>query len=355
LPAPMGHGLAPVALVAGAGRAEPSSPPPSGSGSVGGTAGLDARTSGATRRGHVPSPRQVALAHLAKDEARVEAAVAFSARTRIVPSNLDPPLAEASTSESAPFYDGCLQGFTGTQVLPCTFGDTSSPRTVLLFGDSHATMWFPALNAIANARHWKLVVWTKATCPPVDVSLFSPDLGREYSECTYWRSEVMARIATLHPMLVALGIAPNYDAPYGIVQNGPEWLAGLSRSIRAVEASGARVVLIGPVPSPGNVVPDCLSAHLYDVAACDVTPGDAHEGPGLVGYDNAGDMAESRAVARAGGTYIDVKPWFCTRATCPVIVDNLLVYRDNSHLTVPYATYLAPVLSDELSLALYRR
>jgi hypothetical protein len=33
-------------------------------------------------------------------------------------------------------------------------------------------------------------------------------------------------------------------------------------------------------------------------------------------------------------------------------VDNLLVYRDNSHITVTYAEYLAPLVRDELDEAL---
>jgi peptidoglycan/LPS O-acetylase OafA/YrhL len=359
LPPLVGRGLAPVASLAESPLLpkSPSSPAAAGADQAGkrAQAGASEGSLGRSFAEKGPSPREVALAHLRADQAAVEAAVARSAALKVVPANLNPPLPDASASEAAPFFDGCLQGFTGTAVLPCTFGDTSAHRTVVLFGDSHATMWFPALDAIANSRHWRLVVWTKATCPPVEVSLFSPDLGREYSECDYWRSEAMARIAALRPMAVVLGIAPNYDAPYGVPEDGPAWLAGLSRAVRAIEATGAKAVLVGPVPSPGSVVPDCLSAHLYDVPVCDVTPRDTHEGPGLVGYDKRGDAAAARAVERAGGSFVDVEPWFCTSATCPVIVGNLLVFRDNSHLTVPYATYLAPVLSDELSLALYPR
>ena len=33
-----------------------------------------------------------------------------------------------------------------------------------------------------------------------------------------------------------------------------------------------------------------------------------------------------------------------------MIVDNLLVFRDNSHITVPYAAYLAPLVNDEVNL-----
>ena len=169
---------------------------------------------------------------------------------------------------------------------------SASATTVVLFGDSHAAMWFPAVDAVANARHWRLVVWTKATCPPVDVTIVSPDLGRTYSECDQWRAEVSSLIVAMHPLLVVLGMSPNYDPLYDITQDGPQWLAGLSRSVTALRSSGARVLVLGPVESPDWVVPDCLSAHLDDVRACNVAPTESHAGPGLVGYDNAAITAE---------------------------------------------------------------
>ena len=292
-------------------------------------------------------------ARLAVDQRQLAITLERSAQMMDVPSNLDPSLTDASSSEPDPFYDGCLLGFTATAVPPCVFGDTTSRTSIVLFGDSHAAMWFPAVDEVANARHWRLVVWTKATCPPVDVTLVSPDLGRTYYECDEWRRNVTSLIYAMHPKLVVLGMAPNYDAPYAITQDGPAWLTGLSRSVSALRSSGARVLVLGPIESPDWVVPDCLSAHLDDVQACNVTPRETHAGPGLVGYDNAGIIAERNAVVRAGGAFVDVKPWFCATSSCPVIVDNLLVFRDNSHMTAQYASYLAPLISDEVNLALH--
>ena len=346
LPASQGHGLAPLAVIGpGEGRSQSAAPGPSPVSAA--SKGASLANSGRAQRATTLTAAQ---ASLASDQRQVAAALERSARMMDVPSNLDPPLADASASEAPPFVDGCLLGFTEVQVAPCVFGDLGSSTTVVLFGDSHAAMWFPAVDAIANAQHWRLVVWTKATCPPVDVTIVSPDLGRTYSECDEWRAEVTSLILAMHPQLVILGIAPNYDALYGITPDDPQWLAGLSDSITTLRSSGARVLMLGPVESPDWVVPDCLSAHLDDVRACNVRPTEGHAGPGLVGYDNADITAEQTAVVRAGGTFVNVKPWFCAAATCPVIVDNLLVFRDNSHITVPYAAYLAPLVNDEINL-----
>jgi hypothetical protein len=57
--------------------------------------------------------------------------------------------------------------------------------------------------------------------------------------------------------------------------------------------------------------------------------------------------APSAAVQRAGGTYLQVIPSICTRSTCAV-VGNLLVYRDDNHLSTSYPAWLAPLLPLEL-------
>jgi SGNH domain (fused to AT3 domains) len=43
---------------------------------------------------------------------------------------------------------------------------------------------------------------------------------------------------------------------------------------------------------------------------------------------------------------------FCTPVRCPVVVGNQLVYRDDNHLTVGYATWLAPVIDAQITLAM---
>jgi peptidoglycan/LPS O-acetylase OafA/YrhL len=332
IPSLSGHGIAPVATLGG-GRPI-------------------AQVLAPKKAKMTPAQRELARAkaRLAADQHKLALVVGRSAATTDVPANLQPPLPEAAGDEPLPYQYGCLLSFPAVTAPPCAFGDVTSGKTVVIFGDSHALQWFPALDKLADARHWRLVVWTKATCPPVEIPLFSPDLGRAYTECSQFLSQTMARIEALHPMLVVLGMAPNYDSPYGVVQDGPQWLADLAKTVSELRSAGAQVLVMGPVESPSTVVPDCLSGHLDDVSYCDVPPTGHREGPGLVGYDNAGQVAEQQAVVHAGGHYVDVKPWFCAAKTCPVIVGNLLVFRDNNHITATYSAFLYPVVADEVDL-----
>jgi hypothetical protein len=88
-------------------------------------------------------------------------------------------------------------------------------------------------------------------------------------------------------------------------------------------------------------VPDCLSAHLGDPRACSRSRTEA--------VQLAGRRRLVARTARArGATVIDPLPWFCTATTCPVIVGNILVYKDQHHITTAYSRLLAPLLAARL-------
>jgi peptidoglycan/LPS O-acetylase OafA/YrhL len=355
VPTVTGHGRAPVAVIqpsVSSGSSVPSvASVPSVSSSAGSSATHPSGTRPSATRPSATLPPVLAAFDAA--QAQVEAAVSRSVAATAVPTNLDPPLADAADSEPAPTVDGCLVGFTTVSQPTCLFGDATGSQSIVLLGDSHASMWFPAVDTYADSHRDRLYVWTKAACPPVDISLFSPVLGRTDTECAQWLAGVLANLTPLHPALVVLGIAPNYDAAYGVVQDGSSWNAGLQKVVRSIDAAGSVPVVLGSVPSPPDDIPDCLSAHPDDVARCDFPRiGHRISGGGLDGNDQPGLDAEQRAVEAAGAVYVDVEPWFCAAAVCPVVVDNLLVYRDNSHITVPYATYLTPLVADRIALAL---
>jgi len=155
---------------------------------------------------------------------------------------------------------------------------------------------------------------------------------------------VLARIAQVRPALVILGVARHYTDIYGFTPYSPQWLQGLSTMVSDIRQLGSKVLVIGPIPKPPFNSPGCLSVHLTSATACTV--------PLSQGLDVPGKLAEERVVAAAGGSYLDPDPWFCSATTCAVMVGNLLVYRDDNHVTATYAAYLAPAVVDELGLVL---
>ena len=282
---------------------------------------------------------------IAAADAPLLAAVAAGTGTRGVPSNLEPSLGDAHGDEAPPFYDGCNATYSVTTPQSCSYAATTSITKVVLFGDSHASQWFPAVDSIAKQRNWRLIVLDKSTCPPLDLTLFSPVLGRTYTECTEFRQSALDRIRVERPKVVILGVARHYSTAYHFTVYGPEWLSGLASMVREIRAMGPQVVVMGPTPKPNLPdVPDCLSAHLSDATACTT--------PTKIAVNEFGMAAEQSAVLGAGGSYIDVQPWVCTSQTCGVIVGNLLMYRDDNHLTTTYVKWLTPVFQTALDAAL---
>ena len=46
---------------------------------------------------------------------------------------------------------------------------------------------------------------------------------------------------------------------------------------------------------------------------------------------------------------LDVSNWLCASDRCPVVVGNVLVYRDSNHITTKFAEVLAPLIDAAVS------
>jgi SGNH domain-containing protein len=164
----------------------------------------------------------------------------------------------------------------------------------------------------------------------------SPYLGREYTECQQWRGEILQRLREERPQLIVLSMSRRYGADFGFTAYDPVWLGSLNRLVAVLRNTGAKVLVLGPIPDPHSTVPACLSTHVDDAAACSQPRG--------LAVNDAGIAAEAAAAAAADGRYADITPLFCTADRCPMIVGNNLVYRDDNHVTVEYARALSPVI-----------
>ncbi len=89
--------------------------------------------------------------------------------------------------------DGCHIHIRQTVSPRCEYGDTSSKQTIVLYGDSHAAQWFPALDLIGKKRGIKIVSLTKSACPSAEVI---KELSSQYDvkDCQAFRDSSVARI-----------------------------------------------------------------------------------------------------------------------------------------------------------------
>ncbi len=283
--------------------------------------------------------------------AQVQAAVAASADLNSVPSNLQPPLADAQTETAANHSKNCLLNFLDVDPSECASGRIDSPTTVTLVGDSNATMWNPAFEQIATQRGWRLETLAKAGCPMLELTMFNATLRRDYEECDQWRPRIAARLKAEHPRLIVLAVSRQYgkrfDFTSGFDSYDSTWTNKLTELVRQFRDTGADVLVLGPIPSPGTWVPNCLSVHLADATACSPAASKA--------VNHKGIAAETAATTAGGGHYADITELFCTAERCPAIVGNTLVYRDFNHATFRYTMQVAPVIGALADLALVGR
>ena len=255
--------------------------------------------------------------------------------------------------QSAIGADGCLVELPATQSPPCAYGSPRADTTVVLFGDSHAAQWFPALDGIAHRRGWRLVVLTKTACPVPQVMVINVRLARRYTECEAWRRAATDRIAALRPALVVAASAGSYKLLVGggqqewtesSVAAREAWRAGLQRTLAVLTGSGARVALLEDTPHMPFDVRRCLVKHIEHLEQCAV--------PVARAVDTTLAALERSAVQRTpAATYVSMNDSICD-SVCSTMRDGVVRYLDTNHLTVRYAASLAAPLSESLTLAL---
>jgi len=259
-----------------------------------------------------------------------------------VPSDLAPPLAGMDGDRPVTYDNGCHLGFDDVD-LPdkCVYGDKDSDTTVVLFGDSHAAQWFPALELIAEQEGWKLISRTKSSCTPVAVHVGNTQSEGEYTQCWDWKQNVFAEIDEIQPDLVLFG-STNNSAPIDVDDPAAAWAEGWTESIGRAGESAANTAVLTDTPwATGEAAPDCLSLHMDAVGDC------VKDDPYAISHLELREAARTAQEA-SDALVIDTEPWFCVDGECPLIVDGLAVYRDKHHISTPYAASLSAILGQAL-------
>lgn len=244
--------------------------------------------------------------------------------------------------------DDCGHDFRDERAVPCELGDTSSGTTVALVGDSHAAHLLPALAAAAESRGWRILLYTKASCPPIEALRYLDAYRRPYTECATWLTDVWAQLEAQQPTAVLLARFGGYDDDLldtdgrAVAENraADVWEQAAGRTFRRLVDITDHVVVLRDVPSPGIDVPACLSAHGEDGSAC------SYPSEGHVGWDEHLHDAE---VAAASGlpdiSFVDLSESVCDSDPCTVVdVSGVIKYRDSNHLTASFSASLGPEL-----------
>jgi hypothetical protein len=260
---------------------------------------------------------------------------------RPVPGGLTPTLLDASWDRQ-PDKGRCQAVHGSSRVRSCTFGDPGSDTTLVLVGDSHATMYLTPWKRIARARGWRLVTMTKAACPAFlglhGALQYELDEG---ASCRRWRRNVIDRLQAQRPDYVVFEHADYRLKTVQGVNVPPDrrpevWRKAVKRTLRQLPAS-TRALVMGRVPANRTHPVKCLRRYPKDLSRC--TTKRIPSGQRRI------DKAIRTGAAQGGGAYATLHPKICSYSPCPVVQGKVMMWRDGGHVTETFAKLMQPSLA----------
>lgn len=265
--------------------------------------------------------------------------------TDAVPKNMSPSLDGVADDVATVYADGCHHDVEQESVQECTYGDPDGDVRIAVFGDSHSAQWLPAIEEYAEVTPGvRINSYTKSSCPAVSVTVLDKDVA--YTSCDRWREAVLESLVADPPDLVVISSYSHYalDGAGDDAARLQMWATGTTETLTALKDAGAEVLVIADTPRFDAPPATCASANVLDVTRCAGVRNEV--------IDGEMTSVETGAVAEVGGDFVDLTDYICGASSCPVIVDNLFVYRDVNHLTASFVRYLAPALHDPLGALL---
>ncbi len=263
-------------------------------------------------------------------------------KLRFLPSDLTPSLTQADNDWGGP-PSRCWPGPQQTSIPDsCVFGNPRGSKTMVVYGDSHAGMWFDALDSIAKRDDWRLIDLSKGACPANTLpyeDLLGGAPGRLNVACNQWHTFAVRRIRQLDPDLLVITqeYAKGVNARNFTAQ---QWQKGLRTTLNQLRVPTTQVVVLGNIPLLPWSAPQCLARSSSNIQACSVSPETV-----LTKYNEA----ESVAAHASGARYVNVTSWFCSK-TCTTVVGKYEVYDGQYHVTADYSIVLEQVLQQALQL-----
>ncbi len=236
----------------------------------------------------------------------------------------------------------CMSVIGQTEITTCEAGDPDGDRLVLLVGDSHAAQWLPAVDQLGLDHHWRVVLVARQYCTWSKALRVS--LGEEhvFDDCTEWNTNLEQYILDRKPDLVIHGALP-YGYPDWVDETHAEYddemATGYVQAWQPVLDAGIPVVALREIPRLAESAVPCMTAFGATLDDCSFSFESLQQGPSWL------EMAAGRE-PRVG--FVDLDAGICPDGICRPLIGNIYTYRDDSHLSDPFARSLSWLLEDQL-------
>ena len=282
------------------------------------------------------------------------AIVASRPITHRIDSNASVAAASTAAAGFNLFNDPCAQGAGLGDALPerCLI-NPGGTTTIVLVGDSNASMILPAVAAIATELDVRVELSTFPDC-----SFIIPDAETPSSELNSCGRFVRGNLEELTTsprdvVLVAGATALRADKVRGARSSAEvdaEYTLGLEATLTAIRRTGARTILIAEPSKPVWSQPDWDASDCSPLAALV-----GIERCGFVPYapDETVDFARSNQIEETATDASGAERWTYIDAICPVDrcqqnLDGTAIWSDRKHISREAAARLIPGLRELL-------
>lgn len=258
------------------------------------------------------------------------------------PQPIQPPLLVAHRDLPPATLDNCIAQHTNRTPLTCTYGDPLATRRMVVAGGSHSEHWLAALDMLGIEHGFRVDTFLKVGCPLSDP--LAPLVEESPTvECDTWSTAVLAELRTDPPDFLFTTSTRTKDQGEGPGDFTPFWYVDLWQTL-----ADYGIPVIGLRDNPwlfrGEVA--------YRAADC-IAGGGTSESCGVPraeAYDPV-DPAIEASAHLPSVTLLDLSDRFCRADVCHAVEGNILIYRDEDHLTTTYVRTLAPDLGRQLGPA----
>lgn len=271
--------------------------------------------------------------------------IELSLKNTKLPKNLKPALKDVRSDKSFWLDQECSVDFPDVKVPDCFAGDLAGKKTMVVYGDSHASMWMTALDAIAKKNGYKILLYAKLACPLVETTIWSYQLNRPFTECTSWQQLVLPKIQAIKPdvLVVTDQWKPAVvDGAKSDVDTVNMWESEFPKALKKLSTYTKKLIVISNNPSMQQDSVACASKPRANLALCGA-------GRSQAGNVKINEIEES-ATNSLGATFIDSVDLACSDYLCPVVIGERFVYFDQWHFTQTYVKWLTPVIAKLLKL-----
>lgn len=263
----------------------------------------------------------------------VDPAVAFT----VAPQVVVPVPGSVRAAQPSGAEGRCKSAMADDFTPTCLFGPQDAALTIALVGDSHIEQYLPAFEELVAREDLQVKTFFHSSCPLNNAQRQS-DFDRN-GPCATANKATLENLKS-DPTIDLIVTSNRTAVPWVTSDAVPDPVTGFIEVWDELALSGKRVVVLqdNPVMLPSDGTTECVVENLGHPQNCMRSKSQSMP---IDHQLEAAQQTESAAL-------IPTESWFCNSDTCPAVIGNVLVYRDEQHISVLYSQTLANVLWGEL-------